>query len=80
MSPGFAANLTGYDIGIISKSVPVQFSECAKFCWHVINSSVIPTAPFDVSVAGRNEIGVGQPLFCSKNKIGKSSLILICKS
>ena len=77
MSPGFATNLTGYEIGIMSKIVPVPFSEC---CWHIINSSDIPTVPFDVSIAGRNEIGVGQPLFCAKNRVGKSSLILICKS
>ena len=82
MSPGFAANLTGYDIGIISKSVSVPFSECADICWHVINSSDIPTVPFDVSVAGRNEIGIGQPQLCAQNKVGKTllRLIIICKS
>ena len=66
--------MTGYEIRIISdidEDVPVPFSECADICWHTISSSDIPTVSFNVSVAGRNVIGVGQPLLCGEKEIGK---------
>ena len=70
--------MTGYEIGIISdidENVSVPFSECADICWHIIDSSDIPTAPFYVSIAGSNMIGVGPSRLCTENKISKSFIV-----
>ena len=84
ISPGFFANLTDYILRIISdnfEDIPVPLSECTDTCWYAINSSSFPTVPFNASVSGRNVIGIGQPLLCTENRIGKSLLqLIICKA
>ena len=76
VSVGAAVALLGYEFLFISNqtvsTLPLHL-ECtqAQACQHNIMQETLPDTPFNVSVAGENRFGFGQPTRCTGDKISK---------